>query len=471
MTDSLAHTAPAALAGTDNVLVHPGTAEYEAARTLWNAMIDRHPALIIQPGTTEAVAAAVRFAVSIGQPVAVKGGGHSAPGYSMCNDGIVIDLSRINEAHVDPETKIARLGGGALLGALDRATAEHELAVTAGAVSHTGAGGLILGGGFGHLMRRFGLSIDNLIGATVVLADGRIVDADDENEPDLFWALRGGSGNFGIVTEFRFRCHDFGREVFVSAPIVELHNAKAALEIWRRGMADAPDELTWNNFFRGAPALEGFEWVPEHLREKAVLMMPMIWAGDPAEGERQVTARLDLLGDLVTVTTGGVMPYVELQGLFDEVFAHGRRHYAKAGFLTELPDEAIDTIIEAMHNLPHHASQIELMRLGGAVARVPADATAFPHREADYPFNLIGLWDDVEQDPEVRQWVRDLYDRLEPFSSGGTYVNYAGGEETGGARSAYGDGVGGRTWDRLVELKQTYDPENLFRFNANLAQA
>ncbi|MBB3042386.1 FAD-binding oxidoreductase [Nocardioides soli] len=460
-----------ALDGTDNHLVRPGTQEYDEARTLWNGMIDRRPALIVQPASTEDVAAAVRWAAEAGQPVAVKGGGHSAPGYSMCDDGVVIDLSRIDHADVDPVTCTARLGGGALLGDLDRATAEHELVVPAGAVSHTGAGGLILGGGFGHLMRKHGLSIDSLVGATVVLADGRVVDADEQTEPDLFWALRGGSGNFGIVTEFRLRCHPFGREVYVCAPIVELQHARAALEIWRREMVDAPDELTWNNFFRGAPAIEGFEWVPEHLREQPVLMMPMIWAGDPADGRREIEARLALLDGLVSASTGGVMPFVELQSLFDEVFAHGRRHYAKAGFLTGLPDEVLDVLIEAMHRLPHHASQIELMRLGGAVARVPAEATAFPHRTADWPFNLIGLWDDPAQDPEVRQWVRDLYAALEPHATGGAYVNYAGGEEAGGSRSAYGDGVGGRTWDRLVALKRRYDPTNLFRFNANLAPA
>ncbi len=457
------------LEATDNLLIWPGTPGYDQARTLWNAMIDRRPALIIQPGNVGDVAAAVRWAVSVGSPVAVKGGGHSAPGYSMCDDGIVIDLRRINHAEVDPGTKVARLGGGALLGDLDKATAAHGLAVTAGAVSHTGAGGLILGGGFGHLMRKYGLSIDNLVGMTVVLADGRIVETDERNEPDLFWALRGGSGNFGIVTEFRFGCHDFNPEVYVCAPIIELENCKAALAIWRQEMLDAPDELTWNNFFRGAPALPGFEWIPERLREKAVLMMPMIWAGNPAEGEKEIAKRIELLGDLVSAQTGGVMPYVQLQSLFDEVFAHGRRHYAKAGFLNECPDEVLDTMIEAMHRLPHHACQIELMRLGGAVERVPEDATAFPHRKAPYPFNLIGLWDTAEQDAEGRQWVRDLYDALEPFSTGGTYVNYAGGEETGGARSAFGDGVGGQTWDRLVELKRKYDPENLFRYNANLA--
>jgi FAD/FMN-containing dehydrogenase len=459
------------LAATGSLLLEPGSAGYEEARTLWNGMIDRHPRLIIQPATTDDVAAAVKYAVEVGLPVAVKGGGHSAPGYSMCNDGIVIDLSLIDHADADPATKVARLGGGALLGALDKATAQHDLVVTAGAVSHTGAGGLTLGGGFGHLMRRFGLTIDSLVGATVVLADGRIVDTDEGHEPDLFWALRGGSGNFGIVTEFRFGCHDFGGDVFVAAPIVELHNARAALEIWRREMVTAPDELTWNNFFRGAPGLPGFEWIPARLREQPVLMMPMVWTGDPADGEREIGAKMELLGDLVSATTGGLMPYVVLQSLFDEVFAHGRRHYAKAGFLTELPDTLLDDVIEAMHKLPHHASQIELMRLGGAVARVPEDATAFPHRKADWPFNLIGLWDDAEQDAEVRQWVRDLYDKLEPHSSGGTYVNYAGGEETGGARSAYGDGAGGRTWDRLVALKQKYDPTNLFCFNANLAPA
>lgn len=464
MTD--VHLDEAALSDSTNVVLRPETPEYEEARQLWNGMIDRRPTLIIQPATTQDVAAAVGFARTNDLPVAIKGGGHSAPGYSMCDDGVVIDLTLMQEVTVDPERKVATVQGGALLGALDRAVAPHHLVVPAGAISHTGAGGLTLGGGFGHLMRKFGLTIDSLVGAEVVLADGQVVDVDAHSEPDLFWALRGGSGNFGIVTEFRFRCHDFQPEIYISAHVFELENAGPALRLWRDVMqgTDAPDELGWNAFFRAAPAEPGFEWIPSHLTHKPIVLMPLMWAGDPAEGQAYIDPIAAQLSNAAATITG-TLPFVDVQQQWDEVFAHGRRHYAKAGFLGVLPDELLDIVLEATANLPHPSTQIEILRLGGAVAQVGPDETAFPHRDADWPVNIIGLWDEAKQDPEVIDWVRTLYTALEPHMTGGTYVNYAGGEETGGAKAAYG-----QTWSRLVELKEKYDPENLFRFNANLTR-
>jgi FAD/FMN-containing dehydrogenase len=453
-----------ALSGSTNVVLHAGSPEYEQARHLWNAMIDRRPSVIVQPEHTQDVAAAVRFARANGLLVAVKGGGHSAPGYSMCDDGVVIDLVRMQAVSVDPSSKLATVQGGALLGALDQATAPHRLVVPASAISHTGAGGLTLGGGFGHLMRKFGLTIDSLVGAEVVLADGEITHVDAYCDPDLFWALRGGSGNFGVVTEFHFRCHDFGPDIYVSANVFGLEHARPALHLWRELMEQAPNELGWNAFFRGAPDATGFEWIPKRLQDKPVLLMPLMWAGDPAEGQARIeelTARLDNIAAQVC----GVVPFVEVQQQWDEVFAHGRRHYAKAGFLGELPDSLLDVVLEATANLPDPNTQIEILRLGGAVAEVGADETAFPHRDANWPFNIIGLWDDPMGDAKAIEWVRKLYADLEPNMSGGTYVNYASGDEAGGTRAAYG-----QTWERLVDLKEKYDPENLFRFNANLTR-
>lgn len=446
-------------------VLSPGTPGYDQARALWNGMIDRHPALILRPRDTGQVAEAVRFANTHGLPIAVKGGGHSAPGHSMCDDGIVIDLVNMGQVSVDPDTKEARGQGGALLGALDRATAPHGLVVPAGAISHTGMGGLVLGGGFGHLMRKFGLSIDSLISAEVVLADGSVVRADAENHPDLFWALRGGSGNFGIVTEFHFRCHDFGPDVYVAVNIFELDQAPQALEVWREVMRDAPDELAWISFFRGAPGLPGFEWIPERLRGKPILLMPLIWAGDPEEGRRFIAPLLERL-PVPAAAIADVVPFVAVQQQWDEVFEHGPRHYAKAGFLSEIPDEALAAVLRATAALPHPRCQVEILRLGGAVERVGEHETAFPHRRAAWPVNILGLWDDPADDERGIEWVRQIYRELEPHMSGGAYVNYFGGDETGGTAAAYGS-----TWNRLIELKEKYDPGNVFRYNANLKRS
>jgi len=468
----VSHPALSALTADDQLVQHavevlrPDSEEYDAARQIWNGMVDRRPALILRPKDASGVSACVKFARSVGHAVAVKGGGHSAPGYSMCDDDVVVDLSRMAAVSVDPGARTASVQGGALLGALDRATAPHALVVPAGAISHTGAGGLTLGGGFGHIMRKFGLTIDSLIGAQVVLADGRIVESDATSESELFWALRGGSGNFGIVTEFRFKCHPFGPDVYVSTNVIELENAAPALKLWRTVMSEAPEELAWNAFFRSGPDRPEFDWIPAHLRDVPVLIMPLIWAGDPAEGERyikQINSRLDAAGTKVATRVSASIPYLEVQQQWDEVFAHGRRHYAKAGFFKEVPDEALQIVLDAVERLPHPATQVEILRLGGAVAKVASDATAFPHRDANWPFNLIGLWDDAADDPIVTGWVRDLYSRLEPFMSPGSYVNYAGGDEVGGTEAAYG-----KTWERLRELKDVYDPTNVFRYNANL---
>jgi len=266
-------------------VITPQSPGYNEARTLWNAMIDRKPAVILRPRSAADVAAAVRYAGQQGLPVAVKCGGHSAPGYSVCDDGVVIDLSLMQQVTVDPVARTARAQGGALLQVLDAATQRHGLAVPAGAISHTGMGGLVLGGGFGHLMRKWGLSVDSVTGMEVVLADGSVVWADDDHYADLFWALRGGSGNFGVVTEFAFRCHPVG-PLYATAHVFELAAAHDVMRAFRAHMAqDAPDELEWVSFFRSGP---DFSWIPRRLVGAPVLMMPLIWAGDARPPRRHV---------------------------------------------------------------------------------------------------------------------------------------------------------------------------------------
>jgi FAD/FMN-containing dehydrogenase len=423
-------------------------------------MIDKRPALIVQPRSSDEVAAAVRYARSQDLPIAVKGGGHSAPGHSVCDDGMMIDLSLMRGTWVDPVSRRAGAQGGCLLEDLDKETQKHGLAVPAGAISHTGVGGLVLGGGFGNIMRKHGLSIDSLIGAEVVLANGEVVQADAAQHPDLFWALRGGSGNFGIVTEFRFTCHQVG-PLYVSAAVYELDHARAAMQAFRAEMeSGAPDELQWICLFRGGAELP---FVPSDLVHQPSFMMAMMWAGDPEEGRQYIDGLTSAIPD-ARVVVGSVQDYVDMQSTLDEVFKHGRRHYAKAGFLDALPDELLDNLIEHVRSLPSPFTQLEVLRLGGAVERVPVDATAFPFRQARWPVNIVGLWETGAEDDERQiAWVREAYRLMEPHMSGGVYVNYAGGDETGGTSSAYG-----RTWDRLAEVKLTYDPDNVFRFNQNI---
>ncbi len=454
------------LEGSDITVLRPGSTEFDAARVIWNAMFDRHPLLILQPKSTEGVARAVKFARANDLPIAVKCGGHSAPGHSMCgSEGVVIDLVDLQKVAVDPVKKEARGQGGALLGRLDEATAPHGLVVPAGVVSHTGMGGLVLGGGFGHIMRKFGLSIDSLLSAEVVLADGSVVRADTDHHADLFWALRGGSGNFGIVTEFHFKCHDFGPSVAVAIAVIELEHAQPALELWSAEMEDGPDELSWISFLRNVPDRPEFAWVPRELVDKPVLIMPMLWAGDPEEGEQRLAQLTDKLENLA-VLYRDVLPYVLVQQQYDDIFGYGYRTYCKAGFINDLNDAAIGALLDSSACVPNSLSQIEILRLGGAVERVAEDETAFSHRKAKYPINIIAMWDDASRDDETIGWVRQAYSSVEPFLNGGIYVNYAGGDETGGDAAAYG-----ATWDRLVALKEKWDPDNVFRFNANLRRA
>jgi FAD/FMN-containing dehydrogenase len=373
---------------------------------------------------------------------------------------MMIDLSLMRHAWVDPVRRRAGAQGGCLLSDLDKATQEHGLAVPAGAISHTGVGGLVLGGGFGNIMRKHGLSIDNFIGAEVVLATGEIVQADEEQHADLFWALRGGSGNFGIVTEFRFTCHQIG-PLYVSAALYELDHARTALQAFREEMGSgAPDELQWLCLLRGGAELP---FVPSDLVHRPSMMMALMWAGDPDEGRKYIDGLTSAIPD-PRVVVGSVQDYVDMQSTLDEVFKYGRRHYAKAGFLDALPDELLDALIEHARSLPSPFTQLEILRLGGAVERVAVDATAFPHRQAKWPVNLVGLWETGADDDERQiAWVREAYRLMEPHLSGGVYVNYAGGDEIGGTSSAYG-----RTWDRLADVKLTYDPDNVFRFNQNI---
>jgi FAD/FMN-containing dehydrogenase len=452
----------ATIPGFTGTVIRPDEAGYDAARAIWNAMHDRRPALIARPQSVPDVVAAVRYARAEGLLIAVRGGGHSMPGHSVCDDGIVIDLRALSQVHVDPQARRATVGGGTLLGEVDRATQAHGLVLPAGVVSHTGAGGLTLGGGVGRLMRRFGLTIDSLRSAEVVTADGGILRASADEHADLFWALRGGGGNFGIVTEFEFALHELS-ELLVLATFHPLTEARRVIERGRSEMGDpmARDELLWTSFLRRASDVP---WMPPALVGAHGIMSLVEWSGDAADG-RAVLARIreelrPAASDL------SVVPFLFMQTITDDLFTHGLRTYIKAGFAGDLPDGLIDVLLERAASVRSPISQVELLALGGAIARVDSDATAFPFRQARWLINIPATWRDAADDECEIAWARATYAAVKPYLSEGNYVNFMGDDEDDTAAGAYG-----RTIERLRQIKAIYDPDNVFRLNQNIQPA
>jgi FAD/FMN-containing dehydrogenase len=452
----------ATIPGFTGAVIRPDEAGYDAARAIWNAMHDRRPVLIARPQSVPDVVAAVRYARAEGLLIAVRGGGHSMPGHSVCDDGIVIDLRALSQVHVDPQARRATVGGGTLLGEVDRATQEHGLVLPAGVVSHTGAGGLTLGGGVGRLMRRFGLTIDSLRSAEVVTADGGILRASADEHADLFWALRGGGGNFGIVTEFEFALHELS-ELLILATFHPLTEARRVIERGRSEMGDpmARDELLWTSFLRRASDVP---WMPPALVGAHGIMSLVEWSGDAADG-RAVLARIreelrPAASDL------SVVPFLFMQTITDDLFTHGLRTYIKAGFAGDLPDGLIDVLLECAASVRSPISQVELLALGGAIARVDSDATAFPFRQARWLINIPATWRDAADDECEIAWARATYAAVKPYLSEGNYVNFMGDDEDDTAAGAYG-----RTIERLRQVKSVYDPGNVFRLNQNIEPA
>ena len=440
-------------------VIRPDQVGYDAARAIWNAMHDRRPALIAQPRSATDVAAAIRYARAEGLLIAVRGGGHSMPGHSVCDDGLVIDLRQLSDVRVDPQTKRATVGGGALLGEVDRATQEHGLVLPAGVVSHTGAAGLTLGGGVGRLMRRFGLTIDSLLAAQVVTADGQILRASPGEHPSLFWALRGGGGNFGVVTEFEFTLHELS-ELTILATFHPLADARQVIERGRREMADpgARDELLWTSFLRRASDVP---WMPRALVGRHGIMSLVEWSGDPEEGQ---TILDKIRGELNPAASDlSVVPFLFMQTITDDLFAHGLRTYIKAGFANDLSDGLIDALLDRAAALTSPISQVELLALGGAIARVDSQATAFPFRQARWLINIPATWRDAADDEREIAWARATHAAVRPFLTEGTYVNFMGDDEEAGVAGAYG-----RTIERLQQVKALYDPGNVFRLNQNI---
>ena len=430
----------------------PDDSRYDVARHVWNGMIDRRPAAIARCRNTDDVAAAVRFARAQGLEIAVRGGGHSAAGLAVIDDGLIIDLSEMNQVVVDPSARIARAGGGATWGVFDAATQAHGLATTGGAISTTGIAGLTLGGGIGYLMRRYGLACDNLIGAEVVLADGSVVHTSETERPELLWGLRGGGGNFGVVTEFAYRLHPLA-DMYAGLILHPRERAVAALRTYREQTAAAPDELT--TFFALLCTPEG----------APVCAFLPTYAGDAAAGEAAVAgyrAFGEPIADMV-----GPMPYVALQQMLDEGFPPGLQVYWRAHFFAALPDEAIESIVAGANAAPSPLSAVLVEHLGGAVARIGQDETAFDHRDAAYNFAVIARWTDPADADANIAWARELWEAMRPYARG-AYVNYLGvGDGAERVRDAYSP----RKHARLAALKREYDPENIFRRNQNIAPA
>ncbi len=438
-------------------LLLPGDAAYEAFRGIWNGMFDdRRPGLIARCADVSDVQSAIRAASSAGLLTAVRCGGHSLAGFSTCDGGMVLDLSRMRQVTVDPESRRARFAGGCLLGSIDTATQKAGLVFPSGVVSHTGAGGLVLGGGTGWLTRKFGLSCDNVEAFTLVTADGSILRANAANNADLFWALRGGGGNFGVVTEFEVKLHPLSSLVLAEGLCPE-SNIRRLLEFWRDFMAEAPLDLKWNINLRLAPHKEN---VPVELRGRPVASNSLVWIGDPATGRTYLERALALCSrDSVS---SNVVSFMGLQTMADSDFPHGRRYYTKSGYFTYLDDASMDLMMEAVAQIPSPDTMIELAYLGAA-AQIAADETSFGDRSAPFVLTLLANWSQASDDADNISWVRSLFNKLRPAMKPGVYVNFMSGDEQDRVPEAYRE-----RWERIVAVKSHYDPANLFRMNQNV---
>jgi len=438
-------------------VIRPGDADYETARRVYNHMIDARPSAVVRCAGVDDVVAVVRYAAETGTALAVRGGGHSVPGFGTADGAVVADLSGMAEVVVDPATRTARAGGGATWGAFNDATAPYGLATTGGIISTTGVGGLTLGGGIGYLARGHGLSCDNLLSAQVVTADGSVVTASESEHPDLFWALRGGGGNFGVATELTFRLHPVG-DVFGGPMFFELSDAAALLAYFRDLIADAPREYGGFPAFQIAPPLP---FVPEDRVGEPFVAVVSCWTGSVAEGERIVQGFREVAAPVAEHV--GVMPYAALNSAFDPLVPPGLQHYWKAAFVTELTDEAIRAHVEHGARVPTVNSTVHLYPINGAVHDVAADATAFGHRDAVFAPVIAGMWPDPADNEANTAWVKDYYAAVAPHSHAGGYTNFASADDQQRVADNYGAG-----YPRLREIKRRYDPSNLFHLNQNI---
>ena len=458
------HPIAALAEGMRGEVITPDHPDYERARRVWNGMIDKRPALIARCADADDVATAVRFAAETGMALAVRGGGHNVAGTAVVDDGIVIDLSPMREVRIDPNGRTVHVQGGATWADVDRVTAPLELATPGGVVSATGVAGLALNGGVSSQRRRAGMTIDNVVSAAVVLADGRRVRASADEHPDLHWAIRGGGGNFGVVTSFELALHELGPEVFDLFALYPIEDAARVLAGWRDAVTGAPDELSTTAVIWSLPVVPE---LPEHLRGLPYVGVAGMWAGDPADGERVTRPLRELATPLLDMSK--TTPYLEMQQELDAYFPAGLRYYWKALYLDGLADAAIDTTVDWSLRRPTDRTLVVIRHCGGAIGRVGAEETAFGDRSSEWMLSIDTTWDDPADDERNIGWTRAFWDDSHSFSQRGkTYFNFPGLLEEGDAavRASYGVNHA-----RLARIKARYDPGNLFRLNQNIRPA
>ena len=438
-------------------VIAPDNEGYEQARKVYNAMIDRRPSVVVRPANVGDVMSAVNFARESRLDLAIRGGGHSVPGFGTCDDGVVIDLSRMRSVRVDPAKQTARAEGGATWGDFNAATHAFGLATTGGIISTTGVTGLTLGGGIGYLSRGFGLSLDNLVSADVVTADGRFLIASEKENEDLFWALRGGGGNFGVVTSFEFKVHPV-KDIYGGAMFYELKHVRDILTFFREYITDAPEEMGVFPAFQIAPPLP---FIPEKRHGDTFVAMVGCWAGPVDKGEKAFKPFHDVAP--VVAEFVGAMPYPALNSAFDALYPPGLQHYWKANFVKELTDDALVAHIEHGPKVPVVSSTTHIYPINGACHRVKADATAFAYRDANFATVIAGMWPDPSQNAANTRWVREYYDATAPHSEEGGYINFMAEDDQSRIKSNYKG-----NYKRLVEVKKKYDPDNLFHRNQNI---
>jgi len=439
-------------------VILPSDSGYSEARKVWNAMIDRKPAVIVQCADAADVPHSISFARDNGLEISIRGAGHNIAGNAVCNNGVVIDFSRMRKVHVDAEKMRARVEPGAILGDIDKATQAHGLATPLGINSTTGIAGLTLGGGFGWLTRKYGMTIDNLVSAEMVKADGSQIRVSDKENTELFWAIRGGGGNFGVVTQFEFKLHPVGPEIIAGLIVFPFEQARQVLKRYREFAKTAPEEINVWAILRKAPPLP---FLPANVHGKEVVVLAVFYAGDSMKGQKLIEP-LRSFGDAYGEHIGA-QPYAQWQQAFDPLLTPGARNYWKSHNFTELGEGAFDSIIQFAGKLPTPQCEIFLGLIAGASNRILADATAWGHRDTKFVLNVHGRWDDSADDKRCIGWARDFFKASAPYASAGAYVNFMTEDEADRIVAAYGS-----NFARLAQIKRKHDPDNIFHMNQNI---